>query len=114
MGHVERCDKTLPLNEMVYFVRKDASLRDRWRKNFRALAAEYGLSNEEIEAVAASDVRAMLDIGTHQYLVPHILRLTHGASGMTNSHPALVAYQVAFPLETKEAIGESKWDKTEQ
>ena len=30
MGNVERCDKTLPLNEMMYHVRRDAGLRARW------------------------------------------------------------------------------------
>ena len=114
MGHVERADKTLPLNECVYYVRKNAQLRDRWRSDFDGLAREFGLGDAEIEAVKASDVRKLLDMGTHQYLVPHILRLTHGASNMTNTHPALVAYQVAFPAETKDAIGTSKWDKTEQ
>ena len=27
MGSVDRCDPTLPLNEMIYYVRKDAVLR---------------------------------------------------------------------------------------
>jgi hypothetical protein len=27
MGNVERCDKTLPLNEMIFYVRRDAGLR---------------------------------------------------------------------------------------
>ena len=27
MGNVERCDKTLPLNEMIFYVRRDAALR---------------------------------------------------------------------------------------
>jgi len=30
MGNVERCDKTLPLNEMIFYVRRDARLRERW------------------------------------------------------------------------------------
>ena len=28
MGNVERCDKTLPLNEMIFHVRRDAALRE--------------------------------------------------------------------------------------
>lgn len=114
MGTVERVDKTLPLNEMVYYIRKDAKLREEWKTDFKALAARFGLSKAEIEAVEKSDVRALLEMGIHQYLVPHILRLTHGAGNMTNTHPALVAYQKAFPLESKEAIGGTKWDRTEE
>ena len=30
MGNVERCDKTLPTNEMIYHVRRDAALRARF------------------------------------------------------------------------------------
>ncbi|MCI4646374.1 MAG: hypothetical protein MRY64_16455 [Hyphomonadaceae bacterium] len=110
---VRHFDKTLPLNEMVYYIRKDAGLRARWQEDFEGLAREFGLSQGEIEAVQNSDVRALFGLGVHQYLIPHILRLTHGASDMTNTHPALVAYQVAFPRETQAAIGSSKWDKTE-
>jgi len=87
MGSVERVDKTLPLNEMVYYVRKDAQLRALWQSDLQQLARRFNLSTAEYNAVRDSDVRALLDMGVHQYLIPHILRLTFGASGMTNSHP---------------------------
>ena len=35
MGNVERCDKTLPVNEMIYYVRRDAALRERWSHDQR-------------------------------------------------------------------------------
>src|SRR5262249_40746026 len=108
MGTVERVDLTLPLNQMVFYVRKDASLREQWRTNLRALAQRFGLSEAEYEAVRDADVKRMLGMGVHQYLVPHILRLTFGETNMTNTHPALTAYQRAFPVESREAIGGSK------
>ena len=114
MGNVERVDKTLLLNEVVYYVRKDAALRDEWRNNLRGLAERFGLSTAEYEAVRDADVRRLLEMGVHQYLVPHILRLNFGVTNMTNDHPALTAYQRAFPRESREAIGGSKWDRTEQ
>jgi hypothetical protein len=113
MGSVERVDKTLPLNEMVYYVRKDAALRAAWQTDLTGLAQRFGLSPEEHAAIRDSDVRALLDMGVHQYLVPHILRLTFGATGMTNTHPALTAYQKAFPTETRAALGGTQWDHTE-
>jgi hypothetical protein len=113
MGSVERVDKTLPLNELVYYVRKDAALREEWRTNLAELTRRFGLSTAEYEAVRDSDVRALLDMGVHQYLIPHILRLTFGATGMTNTHPALTAYQKAFPEETRKALGGTAWDRTE-
>jgi Aromatic-ring-opening dioxygenase LigAB, LigA subunit len=97
MGHVEKVDRTLPLNEMLYHVRKDAELRRRWREDFDALAREFGLGSEEIEAVRQSDVRRLNDLGVHQYYVTQILRLTFGAAGASNTHPALEAFRRAYP-----------------
>jgi len=114
MGSVERCDKTLPLNEMIYYVRKDAVLRDRWLNDLDALCREYGLSEEEIEALTAVDVRRMMEMGVHQYLIPHILRLFYGVTGMTNNHPALLAYQEAFPEETEHALTGTIWDREKE
>ena len=113
MGSVDRVDKTLPLNDMVYYVRKDAALRAEWQKDLAGLAQRFKLSAGEYIAVRDSDVRALLDMGVHQYLIPHILRLTFGAAGMTNTHPALTAYQKAFPAETRAALGGTQWDHTE-
>jgi hypothetical protein len=50
-----------------------------------------------------------MDIGVHQYLVPHIMRLFYGTSGMTNSHPAMQAYLKAFPEESERALKGTSW-----
>ncbi|MBI1847821.1 MAG: hypothetical protein HYR86_12725, partial [Candidatus Rokubacteria bacterium] len=49
MGNVERCDKTLPLNEMIFYVRRDGRLRERWLSDLEGLAREFGLSAAEYE-----------------------------------------------------------------
>jgi hypothetical protein len=49
MGNVERCDKTLPLNEMIFYVRRDRSLRERWTTDLEGLAREFGLSRAEYD-----------------------------------------------------------------
>ena len=58
MGNVERCDKTLPLNEMIFYVRRDAGLRARWEVHsgryleaVRAVGALDRLSEAEKRAV---------------------------------------------------------------
>ena len=104
MGNVERCDKTLPLNEMIYHVRGDARLRERWKTDLPGLAREFGLGRDEYEALRDQDIRALNEMGVHQYYLPQILRLFHGAAFNTNSHPALAAYQRAFPEETARAL----------
>jgi protocatechuate 4,5-dioxygenase alpha chain len=104
MGNVERCDKTLPLNQMMFHVRRDARLRERWLADFEALAREFGLSRTEIDAVQAKDPRRLMDLGVHQYYVPQILRLFFGAAHNSNASAALECYKRAFPEETAQAL----------
>jgi hypothetical protein len=104
MGNVERCDKTLPLNEMMFHVRRDAGLRARWRSDFEGLAREFGLSRAEIDAVQAKDPRRLMDLGVHQYYVPQILRLFFGSAQNSNASAALECYKRAYPAETAEAM----------
>ena len=104
MGNVERCDKTLPLNEMIFYVRRDAALRARWLTDLPGLAREFGLSREEYEALRDKDVRRLHELGVHQYYVPQILRLFFGAAANTNAHPALEAYHRAYPEEAAKAM----------
>jgi hypothetical protein len=103
MGSVDRCDKTLPLNEMMFHVRRDASLRARWLSDLESIAREFGLSLPEYEALRDKDVRRLHDLGVHQYYVPQILRLFYGAAANANSHPALEAYKRAYPKEAAES-----------
>ncbi len=104
MGNVERCDKTLPLNEMIFYVRKDARLRERWRTDLAGLCREFGLSREETKALKDRDVRRLNELGVHQYYLPQIMRLFFGTAGNSNTHPALEAYRRAFPEETAKAF----------
>jgi protocatechuate 4,5-dioxygenase alpha chain len=97
MGHVEKVDRTLPLNQMIFHVRRDAELRRRWRDDFDALAREFGLSADETAAVKGADVRRLSDLGVHQYLVSQILRLSFGTANASNTHPALEAFRRAYP-----------------
>src|SRR5436305_13238990 len=95
MGNVERCDKTLPLNQMMFHVRRDAQLRARWRTDFEGLAREFGLSRAEIDAVLAKDPRRLMELGVHQYYVPRILRLFFGAAHNSNSSEPMDLYTTA-------------------
>ena len=104
MGNVERCDKTLPLNEMMFHVRRDSRLRERWTSDFEALAREFGLSRDEMDAVQAKDPKRLMDLGVHQYYVPQILRLFFGAAQNSNASAALECYRRAFPAETAQAM----------
>jgi len=104
MGNVERCDKTLPVNEMIFYVRRDAALRERWNRDLEGLAGDFGLGREEYEALRDRDVRRLNEMGVHQYYIPQILRLFYGAAMNSNAHPALEAYKRAFPEESARAL----------
>ena len=75
MGSVELVEKTLPLNDMIHYVYKDADLRERWLTDLKGVCDEFGLSDEEYQALKDVDVKCLMEIGTHQYPIPHILRL---------------------------------------
>src|ERR1044071_2327240 len=104
MGNVERCDKTLPLNEMIFYVRRDAALRARWLTDLAGLAREFGLGQAEYEALRDKDVRRLNEMGVHQYYIPQILRLFFGARFNSNASPALQAHRRAFAEETERAM----------
>jgi len=104
MGNVERCDKTLALNEMIFYVRKDATLRDRWKTDLEGLAKEFGLGAAEYEALRDKDVRRLNEMGVHQYYIPQIMRLFYGAGANANSSAVIEAYKRAFPKETADAM----------
>ena len=110
MGSVDRCDKTLPLNEMIFYVRRDRALRERWLTDLEGLAREFGLSAAEYEALRDKDVRRLHEMGVHQYYVPQILRLFHGAAANSNAHPVLDAYRRAYPEESRAR----RWPPTAQ
>jgi hypothetical protein len=50
VGHVEEVDRTLPLDQMIFHVWREAHLRPHWRDDFDALARELGLPADEVVA----------------------------------------------------------------
>jgi len=104
MGNVDKVDRTLALNEMMFHVRRDAALRRRFVEDMDGLAREFRLSAAEVEALRDRDVRRLSDLGVHQYYIPQILRLVFGTTAASNAHPALEAYKRAYPEEYARAI----------
>ena len=104
MGNVERCDKTLALNEMIFHVRRDARLRERWKTDLAGLATEFRLTPAEFEALRDQDVRRLNEMGVHQYYIPQILRLFHGSGANANTSAVIDAYKRAYPVETAAAM----------
>src|SRR5256886_14919315 len=104
MGNVERCDTTLPTNEMMFYVRRDPALRARWLTDLPGIAKEFGLSRAEYEAIRDQGPKRLMDLGVHQYYVPQLLRLFFGAAQNANASAALQCYRRAFPGEPAKAM----------
>jgi len=104
MGNVDKVDRTLALNEMIFHVRRDATLRRRFVEDLDGLAREFRLSAAEVQALRDRDVRRLSDLGVHQYYIPQILRLIFGTAAASNAHPAMEAYKRAYPEEYAQAM----------
>jgi protocatechuate 4,5-dioxygenase alpha chain len=78
MSLLKNFDKTSRIHRIVFEVRKSRELRARWKNDFEALTREYGLSDEEREAVRTCDLRKLTELRVHPFYFNPIIRLTHG------------------------------------
>jgi hypothetical protein len=85
-------DKTLPANKLVFEVRRDAALRERFAKDLDGLMRDYGLSAEEQRALREVDIRRLGELGMHPYFLPQVARLFKGAGYNHNDSAAARLY----------------------
>lgn len=85
-------DKTLPANKMVFEVRRDAALRERFRTDLEGLMHDYGLSDEEKAAFRSADIKRLGELGMHPYFLPQVTRLFKGAGYNHNESAAAKLY----------------------
>lgn len=84
--------RTLPANRMVFEVRRDMALVQRFRDDLEGLMTEYGLGEEEKKAFRAQDLKRMAELGLHPYFLTQITRLFHGSARNSQSSAAIQAY----------------------
>ena len=72
-------DKTLPANRLVFDVRRDLAMVERFRTDLEGLMQEYGLSDAEKRALREVDLPALSAMGMHPYFLPQVSRLFKGA-----------------------------------
>ncbi len=85
-------DKTLPANKLVFEVRRDAALRERFRTDLEGLMRDYGLSDAEKSALRAADIKRLGKLGMHPYFLPQVTRLLKGAGYNHNESDAARLY----------------------
>jgi hypothetical protein len=85
-------DKTLPANKLIFEVRRDAKLRERFRIDLEGLMSDYGLSPEEKDALRKADLKRLGALGMHPYFLPQVTRLFKGAGYNHNESEAAQLY----------------------
>src|SRR5438477_6309380 len=94
-------DKTLPANRLIFEVRRDAALRERFRADLEALMGDYGLSEEEKRAFRELDIKRLGELGVHPYFLPQVTRLFEGAGYNHNESAAARLYAEKMLLKVK-------------
>ena len=85
-------DRTLPANKLVFEVRRDARLRERFRSDLEGLMRDYGLSDKEKAAFRSVDLKRLGELGVHPYFLPQVSRLFKGAGYNHNESAAAQLY----------------------
>ncbi|WP_439589526.1 hypothetical protein [Hydrogenophaga sp.] len=88
--------RTLAANRMVFEVRRDPQLIERFRSDLEALMQDYALTPDEREAFRTRDLQRMLTLGVHPYFLTQITRLFHGSAHNHQGSAAIQAYREAL------------------
>ena len=85
-------DRTLPTNTLIFEVRRDRKLVERFASDLEGLMSDYGLSAEEKKALREVDLRKLADLGLHPYFLPQVSRLFKGTGYNHNESAAAQLY----------------------
>lgn len=77
---------------MVFDVRRDLGLVERFATDLEGLMADYRLSEAEREAFRAQDLKRLGELGLHPYFLTQVTRLFHGSARNDQSSEAIKAY----------------------
>ena len=85
-------NRTLPSNLMVFELRRDLTLFQRFRQNMEPIMEMYGLSDIEKQAFRDEDIKKLSELGVHPYFLPQISRIFHGSAYNHNNSEAAQVY----------------------
>ena len=85
-------DKTLPTNTLIFEVRRDRKLLERFARDLDGLMNDYGLSEVEKKALREVDLMALSKMGVHPYFLPQVSRLFKGTGYNHNESEAAQLY----------------------
>ena len=85
-------DRTLPSNQMVFELRRDAAKYAAFQADLEGTMEAFGLGEEERSAWRDIDIAALGRLGVHPYFLPQISRLFKGGDYNHNDSAAARLY----------------------
>lgn len=85
-------DRTLPSNRMIFEVRRDVGLFQRFIQDIDGYMEKYALTDAEKEAWRNQDIAALAKLGVHPYFLPQVSRMFNGSAYNHNNSAAAQAY----------------------
>jgi hypothetical protein len=89
---LDNLDRTLASNHLVFDLRRDRALRQRFQQNMEPVMEEYTLTEDERAAWRNEDIAWFARAGVHPYFLPQISRLFHGTAYNHNDSKAALVY----------------------
>ncbi|QIM47741.1 MULTISPECIES: hypothetical protein [Alcaligenaceae] len=89
---IQNVDRTLPSNQMVFELRRDAEKFRKFQNDMEASMEDFGLTPAEREAWRNMDIAGLGALGVHPYFLPQVSRLFKGGGYNHNDSDAARLY----------------------
>lgn len=99
---IQNVDRTLPSNQMVFDLRRDADKYRLFQADIERVMQDYGLTDEERVAWRSMDIARLAEMGVHPYFLPQISRLFKGGGYNHNDSDAARLYAEKMGISQKE------------
>lgn len=99
---IQNVDRTLPSNQMVFDLRRDADKYRLFQADIERVMQDYGLTDEERQAWRVMDIARLAELGVHPYFLPQISRLFKGGGYNHNDSEAARLYAEKMGISKKE------------
>lgn len=99
---IQNVDRTLPSNQMVFDLRRDADKYRLFQADIERVMQDYGLTEAERLAWRGMDIARLAELGVHPYFLPQISRLFKGGGYNHNDSEAARLYAEKMGISKKE------------
>jgi len=89
-------NRLLKSNRLLFEIRRDRALRQRFLNDMETVMDEYGLTEEEKDVWRNRDIKRLAELGVHPYMIPQFSRLFYGSAYNHNNSEAAEQYRRAI------------------